>query len=440
MLNKSPMVQQKKRVVQRRPKVRVMPRRLVKKEEKEVTRLGAALRGLGALGGSAVGSLFGAPSAGGGVGRQLGASLSKWLGSGDYELTTNSIVQSAKSRDSIPAMHRENQSIIIRHKEYLGEILGSTGFTVQQTYNINPGLGSTFPWLAAIAAKFQEYTLRGMVFHYAPTSGTAVGTSSTALGSVMIQTTYRAGDSAPTTKQEMLNEYWSSEMVPFEAGCHPIECDPRENPYNLHYVRTGALPAGSDQLLYDMGTTFVATSGMQTNNVVGDLWVTYEIELKKPMLVSGVTDPAAGFSMQIADSAGSITASTLFNGTQTLGNGTLAGAITLSGNVITIPQQLAGWFYVYVNTEATTTFSACNFTTGVAVTGCSLALGTRTTSVARTTIAGTAPTLTRFFYEFAVFKSDTSVAATATIPSGTLTGSAVATNVVIIQRSSPFWT
>ncbi len=433
------MVQQKKNkvkkvVVQRK---RQPPR--VKKEAKELTRLGAALRGLGALGGSAVGSLVGLPTSGSNLGRGLGASLSKWLGSGDYTIASNSIVHPSRASDSVAMMHRDSQSIVIRHKEYLGEVMGSTGFTVQQTFNLNPGLLSTFPWLAPIAAKFQEYKILGAVFHYVPTSGTAVGTSSAALGSVMMQTTYRAGDSAPTSKMEMLNEYWSTETPPYEVACHPIECDPKENPYNLHYVRTGALPAASDQLLYDYGTTFIAPSGMQTTGVVGDLWLTYEVELKKPIITSAVVDPAAGYSANIADVSGSITGSTLFNGNLTLGNGTLADRISLSGNTITIAAGLAGWFYVYVNTEATTTFTAASYTTGVTVVNGSLALVSKTSSVVRTTIAGTTPTLTRFFYEFAVFKADTSAATTATIPSGTLTGAALATNVVVVQRTNPFW-
>ena len=154
-------------------------RREVAKESKEITRLGGALRGLGSIGGSAIGALVGMPNAGGGVGRNLGAALSRWLGSGDYEISSNSIVQREVARDSIPAMHKDDQTIVVRHKEYLGEINGSTSFTVQQSYNLNPGLSATFPWLAQIASRFQEYRLKGAVFHYVPTSGTAVSSTST---------------------------------------------------------------------------------------------------------------------------------------------------------------------------------------------------------------------------------------------------------------------
>lgn len=418
----------KKAVVSLRPKAR----RPVKKEVKELTRLGAALRGLGGLGGSTLGALVGQPNIGGNLGRQLGAGLSKWLGSGDYVVSDNSIVEGVAARDSIPAMHKEDQSIIVRHKEFLGEISGSTTFTVQQSYNINPGLASTFPWLAPIAARFQEYNLRGMVFHYAPTSGTAVSSTSAALGSVMIQTSYRAGDNPPTNKQEMLNEYWSTETVPFESTCHPIECSPKENPYNLHYVRTGGLPTGSDQLLYDMGTTYVATSGMQSNNVVGDLWVTYEIELKKPLVTSVVTDPIAAYAAELM---GAVTGTNLFGGAIVLGNGNLSDRITLSGNSINIAPTLAGWFYIQLDIISSSTFTSGSMASNYTATNCSKALTIRGSNV----VTSPATTDAVFTYNCTVFKADTSGSATVTFPTFTFVGTIATVNVTITQRSSPLW-
>jgi membrane-bound metal-dependent hydrolase YbcI (DUF457 family) len=144
---------------------------------------------------------------GGSAGHGLGAALSKWLGYGDYTVAKNSIVQ--RSSASIPVMHSANQSVVIRHREFVTSIQGSTAFTVQNQLVLNPGILETFPWLSGIADRFQEYKVLGLVYHYVPTSGTFNG-SSAALGSVMFQTTYRATDTAPTSKAEMLNEYWAS--------------------------------------------------------------------------------------------------------------------------------------------------------------------------------------------------------------------------------------
>jgi hypothetical protein len=299
--------------------------------------LAKALRGLGNLGGTTMGAMVGAPGAGGAIGHSLGAAVSKWLGAGDYTVSRNTITQRAAS--NIPMMHNNGQSIIVRHREFISSISGSVAFTVQSSLAINPGMAATFPWLSSIAARFQEYEFKGMVFHYVPTSGTFNGTTA-ALGSVMLQTTYRSTDSAPSYKAEMLNEYCANEVVPFETMAHPIECDPKENPFAIHYVRTGPIPSG-EPLMYDLGTTFIATQGMKDTAVVGDLWVTYEVELKKPLISSPVVSSPMYFSRTYA----SPTTSSFFSGTA----GPIIGTfpVTATAKTITIP-SVAGKIFLVV--------------------------------------------------------------------------------------------
>ncbi len=412
----------KKIVIKTRPK---------KKKSSEVTRLGGALRALGGLGGRALGSLVGYGSEGASVGTSLGASLSRWLGSGDYTVSSNSIVQRVEASGSVPAMHKEGQSVIIRHKEFLGEIRGKQAFTVVAQFPINPGMYATFPWLSRIANAFQEYRIRGMVYHYVPTSGNAVSSTNAALGTVMVQTTYRSNDSVPTSKLEMLNEYWSSENKPSEAFCHPVECNPKENPFNIQYIRNGAIPSNDSVLMYDLGLTTVAVSGQQADDtVLGDLWVTYEIELKKPILSSNVTDFTPGATLVVANSGGSITGSTLFNG-----NVTQSGNVnmTLGGNTLTFPRGAVGDWTIRINVEAETTFSACNFSILPTITNCTLLNITPSSTVVRTVIGGTSPTLNRMFYELAVRIVEPSLQATVSLPVGTLTGNALATNITILR-------
>lgn len=401
-----------------------------KRKQQELTRLGGALRTLGGLGGRALGSMVGFGSEGAGIGTGLGAALSRWLGSGDYAVTSNSIVQRAESSGTIPSMHKEGQTVTIRHKEYLGEIRGKQTFTVRNAFPINPGVSATFPWLSRIASCFQEYRIKGMVYHYVPTSGNAISSTNAALGSVLMQTSYRSNDSAPSSKVEMMNEYWSSESRPSEAFCHPVECNPKENPFNVQYVRSLSIPANDSVLLYDLGVTYVAVTGQQANDtVLGDLWVTYEVELKKPILESNVTDQYPGAGMQIVDDGGSITGATLFNGEQER-TGSLV--ITASGNTITFPPGATGDWSIAINTEANTTFTACNFTTGVTTSDCTLTNYTKSAGIVRTTLGGSSPTLTRFFYECAVRIVEPNVQATVTIPTGTLTGAALNTNILVL--------
>ena len=252
--------------------------------------MGQVIRGLGALGGGAVGNMFGYADEGKATGRSLGAAISKWLGCGDYTVKANTLVHGSPA---IPMMHQSGQSIIVRHKEFLGDVIGgSTGanFNIGSRYYLNPGLAASFPWLSSVAQQYQEYSWKGIVFHFVSTSGQSVASTNTSLGSVMLHTDYRVTAPAPTNKQELLNEYFASDAKPAESFIHPIECDPKENPYNVQYVRAGAVPAGEDAKTYDLGVVNVATQGLPSNNLnVGELWVSYEVELKKPQLTGGVT-------------------------------------------------------------------------------------------------------------------------------------------------------
>ncbi len=256
-------------------------------KKKGPTPVGQVIRALGGAGGTYLGGLLGAPAMGGAAGHQLGAMASRWLGFGDYHVKVNSIM--TKSADGIPTMHKEDQGIVLRHKEFVGTLVSSQNFNVQYTLPLNPGM-TTFPWLAPIAAKFQEYKFRGIVFHYIPASGAAVASTNSALGTVMLQTTYRSSDTSPASKVEMLNEYCANEVVPSEAVIHPIECDPKQNPFAVQYVRSIPVPSGESVLNYDLGKTFIATQGQQADgNYLGDIWVTYEVELFKPIFSSSVT-------------------------------------------------------------------------------------------------------------------------------------------------------
>lgn len=395
-----------------------------------------ALRGLGGLGGSTLGSFLGAPVAGATVGHGLGAALSRWLGMGDYSVHQNTIVQRASS--SIPNMHKNDQTVVIRHREYIGPISGTSGFTVAYELPLNPGLQGSFPWLSGIAQNFQEYKIRGAVYHYVPTSGMAISGTNSALGSVMMQTSYRATETAPASKTEMLNEYWANEVVPSDTMAHPIECDPKENPFAVHYVRSIAVP-GSELLLYDMGKTFVATQGMQGTNVVGDLWVTYEVELKKPMVSSSAV-AADWYSARYLASAGT----NLFTGAGPLGvQGGLP--ITASANTITFPKGIAGNFTITVdirNAAGNVPTSAWFWgATADVCTNCFLTTRIATDGIlppeqgTRCENTSTASSIKGASYTVCVRKTDANTVATIAINAPLLTGLFEWTGLVVNYRS-----
>jgi hypothetical protein len=359
--------------------------------------------------------MIGQQSAGSAVGHSLGAALSQWLGAGDYEVSKNSLV--ARASAGIPMMHKTQQSVVVRHREFIGAINGSVGFNVAYALPINPGLNQTFPWLSRLAGSFQEYSLKGMVYHYVPTSGAAVASTNSALGSVMIQTSYRSSDTPPGSKVEMLNEYWANEVVPCDTMCHPIECDPKENPFAIHYVRTGPIPSG-EPLMYDQGITFVCTQGMQATNQVGDLWVTYEVELKKPIVSSNVTELSGYFTTQF----GGGTNTALFNSAQSATAGNLV--LSLSANTITIPAGLTGIFLIQVAAQSTaglTNPTGFAWSGNPTLTNCTLYTAFGSQAVLPTVHASPSAVFINLSYATAVIKADTSAPATITIPAPAMT-------------------
>jgi len=285
-------------------------------------------------------------------------------------------------------MHAQGQSIVVRHKEFLCPVYGSKDFVVQNDFVLNPGLSETFPWLSRVASCFQEYTILGAVFHYVPTSGTAVSGTNPAIGSVMLQTSYRATEDSPSSKVEMMNEYWASEIPPNETGVHPIECSPKENPFKVQYVRT--VPSSTDSpLLYDLGKTFLATQGMPADgNPVGDLWITYEIELRKPVVKSNVSPGT--YTAYGATNVGSVADpfTTMVWDPNT--------SVQSAGKTITFMAMPAGlyWLELAVEVPGGGSLTAADLQTGYTSVGGQIA------NIRRTYLAGTAPTLNVAFVAF----------------------------------------
>jgi hypothetical protein len=392
----------------------------IQQQQQQPTRLGGALRTLGRLGGATLGSLIGMPGAGGDTGHDVGAAISRWLGSGDYTVTRNSIALGP----NIPIMHRNGQSIVVRHKEYVGDVVAGVGtptvFNVALSYPLNPGLPSSFPWLSTIAQQFQEYTWKGCIYHFVSTSGQSVASTNTGLGSVIIATNYRATAPAYINKQQMLNEYFSCDSKPAESFCHPIECDPRENPYNVQYVRTSSVPTGEDQKTYDLGVVSVATQGLPTTGIIcGEIWVSYEIELRKP-IISGSLQ--SDLSVYILSGTSPSTTNPLGTTRTEILDTT---GITASGTTLTFPSQIYGAFFCAIAYQTTTSIANITGT----FTNCSV-FTTPALAFQYTTLTAVAATVA--FCTFGFYIPYNTSASTVAIAVATMVGSN-AVSVVITQ-------
>lgn len=236
--------------------------------------------GLGALGG-----LLGP------AGAMVGSSLGDWgsniLGMGDYELKTNSLYSGVSG---VPSMHSTDTAVRVRHKEYLGDITGSTGFSIRQ-YKLQPGASDTFPWLSNISGMYQQYSIKGVVFEFVSTSADALNAVNTALGSIIMGVQYNVSLPTYQSEAEMLQSEGSIVGRPSRNLILPIECDPNQQVMSHLFTRTGVLPVGTDYQFYDWANVSIATVGMQAAANIGKLWVSYDIEFSKPRMAYGGSWP-----------------------------------------------------------------------------------------------------------------------------------------------------
>lgn len=305
---------------------------------------------IGGVGGAAAGGYYG-----GGVGALTGAKVGGYLGGhigalaegvvsgrGKYRINYNTVIGNVPS---IRNSRGREGATVVRHKEYIGDVLSSQAFSIQYALPINAAQPSAFPWLAQIAQNYEQYEIQGMLFDFVSSSGdTTAGT--TALGDVLMATQYNSLEDEFTSKQQMLNQEFSSIAKPSLNSIHPIECAPRQTTLELLYTRNGPVPQNADIRLYDLGRFTLATSGQQADGqTLGSLYVTYEVVLMKPKLSVGSIDPTPAFSRfeLYRDAASSVTPQPAFQGVVEKNNDY---SMTLSGNSLTIPKGTQGAFMI----------------------------------------------------------------------------------------------
>lgn len=256
--------------------------------------------GVGRSIGSGLGSMMGnyvVPGVGGAVGGMLGGAVGQGAqalvkqvtGFGDYHVKKNALVYNV---DAVPEFSNSERCTIITHKEFITDIKSSSSFALN-SFRINPAISDTFPWLSSIAQNYEQYVVQGMIFEYKTTSATAIGSTNTALGTVVLATQYNSLSPLFDNKQQMENYEFALSGVPSQSILHAVECDPQQTQCGGILNMWNANDSSqSDLRLYDLGRFNIATVGMQTANVpIGELWVSYKICLLKPRL-TGVTDVA----------------------------------------------------------------------------------------------------------------------------------------------------
>lgn len=240
---------------------------------------------LGGAGATALGIPGSAPAMNG-VGRALGARISRLIGSGDYAANTvsaNSLIHS-KGLSPQASFGGGLGSLRIKHREFIGDVSTSAtaGAFSNNVYPINAGLSNTFPFLSSIATNYDQYLFHGLVFEFVSTTA---GTASGAMGSIVLSADYNPNATAYQNKHVMENSGYAVSTRLDGSAMYGIECAKTDIPNQGYLVRntSGVADLGN----YDMGTFQVATvpsTGFAASSTVGELWVTYDVELRRPSL------------------------------------------------------------------------------------------------------------------------------------------------------------
>lgn len=210
-----------------------------------------------------------------------------WSGLGDYKVNFNSLIN---PEGEPPAFASHGRGLIIRHKEYLGDVVTSpaaVGAFNLQKFIINPGSVLTFPWLSPIALQHDQYRPRGIIFEFVSTASETSTTAS--LGSVLFSTQYDVTDPDPQNKSDMLNREYSNETKMSISAMHGLECDPAELQNDILYTRafSSAVQNARD---FDMANFYIGTQGgtLPVSTIVGSLYVHYEFEFFKQIPAGGL--------------------------------------------------------------------------------------------------------------------------------------------------------
>lgn len=171
-----------------------------------------------------------------------------------------------------------NGTTVIKHREYCTDVYQNSITSGAYNYRVNPQNAEIFPWLSAIATRFEMYKFRKLKFGFKASCPT------TTPGFVVMGFDFDYSDYTTDTpsKSTMLTWKYSTKSAPWDSMMLDVSLDANRSTYKYCDVsRAGGTTY--DPRLDNLGALFVMAQATGASSVyIGELFVEYEIELIQP--------------------------------------------------------------------------------------------------------------------------------------------------------------
>lgn len=195
-------------------------------------------------------------------------------------VTKAPVSKNVRTKKPSPKITSIGGDIVVTNKEYMFDVTSANAGYLISNFNVNPGLSGTFPWLSAIANRFESYLFSDLRFIYEPICPTTVP------GSVMMAVDYDASDSPPTNKVSIMSYKGATRTAPWDRNDYNARTIDLRKFGVQRYVRSAAVTG--DIKTYDVGNFFVATQNTPaTPTTLGELYVQYTVRLYTPQVNTG---------------------------------------------------------------------------------------------------------------------------------------------------------
>jgi hypothetical protein len=228
-------------------------------------------------------------------------------------------------------------------EECLGNVVssGTAGAFSLASYVLNIGNSTSFPQGSIMAPLFQRHRFRKLVYRIETTSGMAIGSTSTALGSTLLNCDYNVVDTV-FPDQIHMEDYGKNgvnkmckETVIYKNNTFNVDCSRSLTlePDDWMFVQPGTTGAtvtsipNTSEHEYAHGLMQVASVGLQgTSQVIGRLFVGYESDF------AICITPSAGVGAISAH----ITEGAIHTATDIFPLGTTGGVLAVGSNLLSV--------------------------------------------------------------------------------------------------------